>query len=241
VPGLTADNAVDGAFRQGDPGDRYEITVINTGGAPANGSSATPVTATVTVSAGQTVEALYGSGWTCNLAAITEPQAEPADTCYRGDVLPGENGEEPPITVVVSVAGDAPATGTETVQVDGGGNVGGPASVAATTAIAPAPTPPAAAPTSGTPPQLTVTSSHAGSLAQGDPPTLPPTSSSRHNPVTNTFEPQPVCTRSGALAAGASYPPITLDVAVADNVELSVANTATVEGGGTPGGQPAAR
>jgi exo-1,4-beta-D-glucosaminidase len=280
VPGLTADNAVDGAFRQGDPGDRYEITVINTGGAPTNGSAAAPVTATVTLSAGQTIGALYGSGWTCNLAAITAPQAEPADTCYRSDVLPGENGEEPPITVVVSVANDAPATGTETVQVDGGGNVGGPASVAATTAIAPAPAPPATGPATGTPPELTVISSHAGRFAQGDasdaytlavsnaaaggttsglvtvtdqlppgitpvemtgagwtcslaPPTLPPTSSSRRNPVTNTYEPQPVCSRSDALAPGASYPPITLNVAVADNAQPSVTNTATAYGGGS--------
>ena len=282
MPGLTADNAVDGAFRQGDPGDRYEITVINTGGAPTNGSAATPVTATVTVSAGQTIGALYGSGWTCNLAAITSPQAEPADTCYRSDVLPGENGEDPPITVVVSVANDAPATGTETVQVDGGGNVGGPVSVAATTAITPAPAPPATGPATGTPPELTVTSSHAGRFAQGDaptptpspcptprraarhrarltvtdqlpagitpvemtgagwtcslaPPTLPPTSSSRRNPVTNTYEPQPVCSRSDALAPGVSYPPITLDVAVADNAQPSVTNTATCIGGGSAG------
>jgi hypothetical protein len=61
------------------------------------------------VSAGQTVRALYGSGWTCNLDAITSPRSEPADTCYRSDVLAGGNGEEPPITVVVSVAGNAPA------------------------------------------------------------------------------------------------------------------------------------
>ena len=280
VPGLTADNAVDGAFQQGDPGDRYEITVMNTGGAPTNGSSATPITATVTVSAGQTIDALYGSGWTCDLAASTAPQAEPADTCYRGDVLPGENGEEPPITVVVAVADDAPATATETVAVDGGGNVGGPASVAATTTIAPAPAPPATGPTSGTPPQLTVTSSHAGGFAQGDgsdaytltvsnaagagatsgavtvadqlpagitpvemtgagwtcslaPPTLPPTSTSRRNPVTNTYEPQPVCSRSDPLAPGMSYPPVTLEVAVADNTQPSVTNTATVSGGGS--------
>jgi NPCBM-associated, NEW3 domain of alpha-galactosidase len=195
-------------------------------------------------------------------------------------VLPGENGEEPPITVVVAVADDAPATGTETVAVDGGGNVGGPASVAATTTIAPAPVPPAAGPSSGTPPELTVTSSHAGGFAQGDasdayqltvsnapgagatsgavtvadqlpagitpvemtgagwtcslaPPTLPPTSTSRRNPVTNTYEPQPVCSRSDALAPGMSYPPITLDVAVANNTQPSVTNTATVEGGGS--------
>jgi len=280
VPGLTADNAVDGAFRQGDPGDRYEITVMNVGGVPTSGSAAAPITATVTVSAGQTVRALYGSGWTCNIAAITAPLTEPADTCYRSDVLVGENGEEPPITVVVSLAGDAPATATETVAVDGGGNVGGPASVSATTAVAPAPAPVAPGPSPVTPPKLAVTSSHSASFAQGDasdpytltasnaagagptsgtvtvtdslppgitpvemtgsgwtcslaPPTLPPTSSSRRNPVTNTYEPAPTCSRSDALAPGASYPPITLDVAVADNTQPSVTNTAAVSGGGS--------
>jgi exo-1,4-beta-D-glucosaminidase len=283
VPGLTADNAVDGAFRQGDTGDRYEITVMNVGAAPTNGSAATPITATVTVSAGQTIGALQGSGWTCHLDAITAPQAEPADTCYRSDVLAGENGEEPPITVVVSVAGNAPATGTETVRVDGGGSVGGAASVSATTAIAPAP-----APLPSAPPGLTVSSTHTGSFVQGTegtpgeaadaytltvsdaagahpvsgpvtvtdtlpagitpvelagagwtcslaPPTLPPTSSSRRNPVTNTFEPQPTCSRSGTLAPGASYPPITLDVAVADNAQPSLTNTVAVSGGGATG------
>jgi exo-1,4-beta-D-glucosaminidase len=279
VPGLTADNAVDGAFRQGDAGDRYEITVMNTGGAPTNGSATAPITATVSVSAGQTVRALYGSGWTCNLAAITAPRAEPAGTCYRDGVLPGENGEEPPVTVVVSVAGNAPATGSETVQVNGGGDVGGPASVTATTVIAAAPKAPSPSP-SGNPPKLTVTSSHTGSFAQGDasdaytlavsnaagagatsgkvtvadtlppgitpvqmtgagwtcslaPPALPPVSESRSNPVTNTYEPQPACSRSGRLAPGASYPPITLDVAMADNTQPSVTNTVAVSGGGS--------
>ena len=65
------------------------------------------------------------------------------------------------------------------------------------------------------------------------PPTLPPTSSSRRNPVTNTYEPQPVCSRSDALGPGASYPPITLNVAVADNAQPSVTNTATASGGGS--------
>ncbi|HEY0173592.1 MAG TPA: DUF11 domain-containing protein, partial [Pyrinomonadaceae bacterium] len=40
------------------------------------------------------------------------------------------------------------------------------------------------------------------------------------------------CTRSNALAAGASYPAITVNVAVAPNSPLSVTNTATVSGGG---------
>ena len=163
VPGLTADNAVDGAFQQGGTG-RYEITVINTGGAPTTA----PVVATITaLPAGVSVQALYGSGWTCNLGAITAPQAEPADTCYRDDVLPGENGEEPPITVVATIAGNAPATGNETVRVSGGGSAGGPASVSAATFIQPAASP-ASPPPAASPPVLAVTSSHAGGFGQGD-------------------------------------------------------------------------
>jgi exo-1,4-beta-D-glucosaminidase len=167
VPGLTADNAVDGAFQQGGTG-RYEITVINSGGAPTQGGAAAPVTATITgLPTGVTVRALYGSGWTCNLDAITSPQAEPAATCYRDDVLPGENGEEPPITVVASVAANAPASGNETVKVSGGGDASNPASVSAATVILPATSPGTPAPTAN-PPVLAVTSTHSGSFRQGD-------------------------------------------------------------------------
>ena len=41
-----------------------------------------------------------------------------------------------------------------------------------------------------------------------------------------------ICNRSDALAPGASYPPITLTVAVAVNAPASVTNTAIVFGGG---------
>jgi uncharacterized repeat protein (TIGR01451 family) len=63
-------------------------------------------------------------------------------------------------------------------------------------------------------------------------PTLPPTSGSYRYPATNTFEPQPTCFRFGTLAPGASYPPITLQVAVAGNTQPSVTNTVAVSGGG---------
>jgi exo-1,4-beta-D-glucosaminidase len=174
VPSLTADNAVDGAFQQGGAG-RYEITVINTGAAPTNGDRATPVTATITgLPTGVSVQALYGSGWTCNLAAIASPRPEPADTCYRGDVLPGENGEEPPITVVARVAGNAPATGNQTVKVSGGGDASNPASVSAATTILPGASPAIPGTTSSggapaSPPVLAVTSAHSGGFRQGDP------------------------------------------------------------------------
>jgi exo-1,4-beta-D-glucosaminidase len=167
-PDLTADNAVASAFRQGDASDQYQITVINTGGGPTTGDASAPVTATITaLPAGVTLQALYGSGWTCNTDAITSPVTEPASTCYRSDVLAGENGEEPPITAVVSVSSSAAASGSETVQVSGGGDAVAAASVSAATAIAPA-SPAAAPPASANPPVLTAASSHSGSFAQGD-------------------------------------------------------------------------
>ncbi len=255
VPDLTADNATDGAFRQGSTG-RYEITVLNVGGAPTSGSSSDPVTATITgLPAGVTIEDLYGSGWTCNQSAISSPQAEPADTCYRSDVLAGENGEWPPITVVTSIANNAPASGTETVQVDGGGNVGGPTAVSATTTIQQAA-------------DLNAASSHTGNFAQGD-------SSDTYTLTVSDVDGQNApstggpslglvwvtdnlpwgliatgmsgdgwdcrvsaltCFRTDTLASGSSYPPITLTVQVAANAPASVTNSVTVSGGGMTAG-----
>jgi uncharacterized repeat protein (TIGR01451 family) len=251
VPDLTADDAIDGAFRQGDTGDRYEITVLNVGGAATNGSATTPITATVRRPAGETIQALYGSGWTCNLGAITAPQAEPAHTCYRSDVLAGENGEDPPITVVVSVANNAPAMGTETVTVSGGGDVGGPGFVKAATAI-------------GQAADLNAASSHSGNFTQGDKadhytltvsnvdgPNAPDTGGPSLGLVSLadtlpwgltatamsgtgwTCDVSAVtCYRSDALAAGSSYPPVTLTVSVATDAPASVTNSVTVSGGG---------
>ncbi|HSZ38530.1 MAG TPA: hypothetical protein VK817_01085 [Trebonia sp.] len=247
VPGLTADNAVDGAFVQGQAG-RYEITVINTGGAPTNGSDSAPITATISaLPAGVTLQALYGSGWTCDLAATS---AEPADTCYRSDVLAGENGEDPPITAVVKVADDAPASGTETVKVSGGGDVGGPASVSANTTIQQSA-------------DLNVASAHSGSFAQGGTGAYQLTVSNVDGPnaattggpsyglvsVTDTLPwgltatamsgsgwtcdvAAVTCYREDPLAAGSSYPPVTLTVSVAGNAPASVTNSVAVAGGG---------
>jgi len=164
------------------------------------------------------------------LGAVTSPRAEPADTCYRSDVLAGENGEEPPITVVVSVANNAPATATQTVQVDGGG----PASMTNTTAIQQAA-------------DLHAASTHRGNFAQGDrADTYTLTASNVDGPnapatggpslglvsladalpwgLTATAMSGPgwtcdvaavTCYRSDTLAPGSSYPPVRLTVSVA--------------------------
>ena len=255
LPTLTADNAVDGAFRQGDAADLYRITVINQGGAPTSGSAASPIVATVTPGTGETIKDLYGSGWTCNLDPITAPQAEPANTCYRTDALAGENGEDPPITAVVSVANNAPASSTESVTVSGGGETASPSTVTAATTIQQAA-------------DLNVASSHSGSFAQGDAAdtyTLAvsnvkgPNSAGSGGPslgLVSVTDSLPwgltatdmsgdgwscdvtavTCYRSDSLAAGSSYPPITLTVSVAGNAPASVTNSVTVSGGGMTSG-----
>ncbi len=250
LPDLTADDATDGAFTQGDAGDQYQVTVINQGGGPTNGSATAPITATFSgMPTGQTITALYGSGWTCNQSAITTPVTEPANTCYRSDVLAGENGEEPPITVVASTAGNAPATGTQTTVIGGGGDAASPASVTASATI-------------NQSPDLTATSAHTGNFAQGD------ASDNYTLTVKNVIGPNSTtggpsyglvtvadslpwgltatglsgtgwtcnvsavtCYRSDALAAGSSYPPLTLTVSVAGNAPASVVNSVTVSGG----------
>ena len=106
-------------------------------------------------------------------------------------------------------------------------------------------------------PDLTITKSHSGNFTQGDAgktytitvtnsggaPTNATVSVNDSVPVGLTAtsisgtgwvctQPAGPCTRSDALAAGGSYPPITLTVSVASNAPSSVVNTATVSGGG---------
>jgi hypothetical protein len=168
LPDLTNDYAVDGAFGQGDPADQYQETVINQGGGPTNGNPATPVTAKFTAGQSETIVALYGSGWACNLVAITSPAKEPADTCNRSDVLQGENGEEPPITEVVSVSPTATSDTTSATEpkvvVSGGGDAVGAKSTSDSTTILAG-----VVPTVATSPVLTATSTQVGTFSQGDP------------------------------------------------------------------------
>jgi uncharacterized repeat protein (TIGR01451 family) len=106
-------------------------------------------------------------------------------------------------------------------------------------------------------PDLIITKSHTGNFTQGDTAdsytitvTNIGTGSSSGSVVVNEVPPagltitamsgsgwtadlgSSTCTRSDALAAGASYPPITITVSVAANAATSLTNTAAVSGGG---------
>nr|WP_306673704.1 Ig-like domain repeat protein [Tahibacter caeni] len=228
---LTIAKSHAGNFTQGQTGAIYTLTISNVGGSPTSGM----VTATDTLPAGLTATAIGGGGWTCTLATLT---------CTRPDALAAGSGY-PPITLTVNVASNATASVTNTAAVSGGGQTNTNNDTAAD-------------PTTITQlSDLTITKTHVGNFSQGQTGaiyTLTP-SNAGAGPTSGTVmvtDTLPAgltataisgtgwsctvatvtCTRSDALAAGSSYPAITLTVNVANNAPASVTNTAAVSGGG---------
>src|SRR5688572_6184262 len=230
-PDMTITKSHSGNFTQGQVGATYSITATNSG---PGGTSGT-VTVTDTLPAGLTATGISGSGWSCVLATRT---------CTRSDVL-ASGASYPPITLTVNVANNAAASITNTANVSGGGqfNTTNDSATDPTTVIQL--------------PDLTIAKSHSGNFTQGQvgatysitatnsgfaatsgtvtlTDTLPAgltataMSGSGWTCVLGTLS----CTRSDALAASASYPPVTLTVDVANNAAASVTNTADISGGG---------
>jgi len=85
----------------------YTLKVTNTGNAPTNAT----VTATDTLPAGLTATSMSGSGWSCNLSALS---------CTRSDTLTPGNSYNT-IALAVSVANNAPGSVTNLAGVTGGG------------------------------------------------------------------------------------------------------------------------
>ncbi len=231
LPDLTIAKTHVGNFTQGQVGATYSITATNSGFAATSGT----VTVTDTLPAGLTATAISGSGWSCVLGTLT---------CTRSDSL-AAGSSYPVITLTVTVANNAPASVTNSVSVSGGGQTN------TTNDTATNPT------TINQLPDLTITKSHTGNFTQGQvgatysitatnsgfaptsgtvtvTDTLPAgltataISGTGWSCVLGTL----TCTRSDALAAGSSYPVITLTVTVANNAPASVTNSASVSGGG---------
>jgi uncharacterized repeat protein (TIGR01451 family) len=229
-PDLTIAKTHSGNFNVGQIGATFTINVSNVGQGPTVGT----VTVVDTLPAGLTATSVSGTGWTCVPGTLT---------CTRGDVLL-QGSAFPPITVTVNVAIDAPLSFTNGAAVFGGGDRN-PANNTATD------------PVTILVPDLTVSKSHTGTFqrAQGGA-TYTLVVSNVGNGATSgavalsdalpaglaatafagsgwtcTLTPLS-CTRSDALAAGASYPPLTLTVDISATAPLSVINTATVSGGG---------
>jgi len=195
---------------------------------------------TETLPTGLTAVSFQGTGWTCTLTA-----------CNRADSLSGEVGVNsyPPLTLTVNVAANAPASVTNQVSVSGGGAVSASARDQATIVAAALPA-------------WTITKTHLGNFTQGQNGATytitvkntgaGPTTAGSIAQVTDTLptgltavsiqgagwicQTPPFiyygCNRSDSLAAGASYPPITLTVNVAANAPASVTNQVSVSAGG---------
>ncbi|PNY79534.1 beta strand repeat-containing protein [Deinococcus koreensis] len=230
---LTLSKSHSGSFTQGQTGATYTLTATN-GGLLATSAA---VTVTDTLPSGLSATAISGTGWTCTLGTLS---------CMRSDTL-AAGASYPAITVTVDVAANAASSVTNTASVSGGGQTNTANDTASDpTTIA-----------AGGTPDLTLTKTHTGSFAQtqtGATYTLTARNSgtaptSGTVTVTDTL-PSGLsataisgtgwtctlgtlsCTRSDALAAGASYPAITLTVDVAATAPTSLTNTATVSGGG---------
>ena len=219
-------------FRQGQQGAHYTITVANNG----PGSTSGTVTVTDTLPAGLTFVSGTGSDWSCGAVGQVV-------TCTNSDAVV-QSSTFPALTITVNVANNAPATVTNQASVSGGGAAGTANSNTVSTAVDQAA-------------DLTITKSHSGNFGAGDIGDTYSITASNLGPgatvgtvTVSDLLPAGLtataiagtgwtctlgtltCTRSDALAANSSYPPITLTVNVASNASGSVTNIASVSGGG---------
>ena len=229
TPVLSVSSTHNGNFTQGQTSATYTLTVSDTGSGPTTGT----VTVVDTLPTGLTATAISGTGWTCTLATLT---------CTRTDVL-AAGSSYPPITVTVNVASNAAATVTNSVTASGGGATTNATATDSTTITQL--------------PILSVSSTHTGNFTQGQTGATYTLSVSDigSGPTTGTVtvvDTLPAgltatgisgtgwtctlatltCTRADVLAAGSSYPAITVTVNVASNAAATVTNSVTASGGG---------
>jgi uncharacterized repeat protein (TIGR01451 family) len=231
IADMTITKSHSGNFTQGQVGATYTLTARNSG----TGTTSGTVTVTDTLPAGLAATAINGTGWTCTLATLT---------CTRSNGLAAATNY-PAITVTVTVDNNAAPSVTNTATVSGGGqaNTANDSATDPTTIIQLR--------------DMTIAKSHTGNFTQGQVGaayTITATNSGSTATtgtvtVTDTLPAgltatamtgtgwscvlgTLTCTRSDALAGGASYPAITLTVTVANNAASSVTNAVTVSGGG---------
>ncbi|MFD0679614.1 MULTISPECIES: CSLREA domain-containing protein, partial [unclassified Paenibacillus] len=221
------------SFKQGQTGATYSLTVQNAGAVGSNGT----VTVTDTLPAGLTATGMSGAGWSCDPGSLT---------CTRNGAL-AAGQSYPVILLTVNVAADAAASVTNTAVVAGAGigelNTFNNSAIDVTTITQN--------------PNLSVVMSHTGDFRQGQTGAaytitvtnggMGPTSSTvtvsgalpeglKATAISGTGWTCDlitlICTRSDALAAGQSYPAITLTMSVSSNASASLTSGATVSGGG---------
>jgi uncharacterized repeat protein (TIGR01451 family)/fimbrial isopeptide formation D2 family protein len=251
LAGNTADNVVvksanltiakthTGNFTLGQSGATYTLTASNVGTGDTNGN----VTVVDTLPTGLTATAASGTGWTCNLNTPSAGKVQ----CARSDVLVA--GSSYPAIILTVDVGLITPVGTNSIT--NSATVSGGGEIITTNNTATNPT------TVNSVSDLTITKSHTGNFTQGQTGatyTLTAKNSGTFatSGTVSVVDTLPTgltataisgtgwtctlstltCTRSDVLAAGSSYPAITLTVNVAANASASITNNATVSGGG---------
>ena len=232
VPDLTITKTHAGNFTQGQVGATYTITVTNSGAGPTVGT----VTVVDTLPAGLTATAISGTGWVCTLGDVP--------TCTRSTFWAAA-GSYPAITLTVNVASNAPATVINTATVErrrrdqrrqrhGDGLDDGHRCAGSDDHVDSQ----RAASRQGRLGILTLTVTNVGggptvgTVTVVDTPSAGLTATAISGTGWVCVLATRTCTRSDVLAAGASYPVITITVSVASNAPSTVSNSATVSGGG---------
>ena len=118
APYLTISKTHTGNFTPGQSGATYTIGVSNVGELPSSGT----VTAADTLPTGLTATAMSGSGWDCsNNSFPVVGNGSATVNCTRSDALDA-GATYPAITLTVNVAGNAPASVTNTAEVEWSGS-----------------------------------------------------------------------------------------------------------------------
>jgi len=230
VPSLSITKSHTGNFSQGQQGANYVVTVSNAANAaPTSGT----VTVTETLPSVLTLVSMAGSGWACSSITCTRSDALAAGTSY------------PAITVTVNVTATATSPQVNQVSVSGGGSATASASDSTIVAAVASPS-------------LSIRKAHSGNFTQAQQNavySVTVSNAANAAPTSGTVtvtETLPsgltlvsmagsgwacvaiTCTRSDALAAGTSYPAITVTVDVSATAASPQVNQVSVSGGESP-------
>lgn len=231
---LTVSLTDNGPFYGGDSAAAYTVVVSNQAGAPATSGAVTVSASTPT---GIYIDTLAGSGWSCSVNLdVSSPS-----TCTRSDAL-AAGSTYPPITIGVNVIA---TTGTLAANVSVVGGASATVTASDSTVILPQAVITASLTDSGNFTQgengamYTATISAKAGLA----PRFGGASFTDYVPAgltlvsiggtgwscsANAFYGS--CSRSDTLAAGSSYPPVTITVNIAPDAGSPVVNSITVSG-----------
>ncbi len=237
APDLVILKGTTSTFQQGGTAT-YDLSVTNSGTAATTGL----YTITDVMPTGLTASGASGTGWDCSASTTT------TISCSSGDVLaPGQAA--PVVTIGVNIAATAPASITNTASVAGGGETDTTNNTSSVTS-----------PVTQLVPDLTITKSTTSPFQQGGTATYDlVVRNSGNGPSSGGYTIADVlpagltlagttagagwdctastaavvsCTRGTPLSAGQAAPTVAVTVNIATTAPASIANTASVAGGG---------